>query len=282
MANLPATTAALPALTEDDLALMASSSEHAPTFDAKQLMTPYLTLVQGMSPYVKRNDPAYIEAAREGDIIDTLTLKIRAEALVVPVLYETHYTEWKPNRGGMVKQWFTDDSGYKAASGDYGMRVTAEGNEINETQTFYCLLIEGAVAMPVVVALAGSQAKKARRWNSLIGLVEIQGPNGTSFTPPIYGKAYKLTSVSETATTKTGQQATFAGWKIEPDVMTLQLPNGRSIFAKAKLFRESLDRGEGRPAPPTHEAGDAVPAARPASANQAAPSASDTDEIPFD
>lgn len=247
--NLPVEATGNAIMSQADMELMRGAARYAPANKPGELITPYLNIVQGLSPCLIRGNPLYDENARIGDLFDTLTRKMRKEVLAIPCLFETHYTEWKPKRGGLVKQWFTDSSKYDASGTEFGLRITEEGNEISPQPTFYCLLVEeNGGSMPCAVVMASTQMKKARLWNSLINMNAFG-----DFLPPIFSKAYKLTTVPEPGVAANGQPTNNAGWKITPDHMTLNLPNGRALFAKALAFRESLDRGEGRPAPPVRE-----------------------------
>jgi len=226
------------ALDSDMLALMAGARK---TEDFKQddLLVPYIQIVQSGSPYVKRNDPLYKPNAREGDIIDTLTLKLREKAAFVPVKYEVRYTEWKPNRGDLVKQWGTDSSGYDAAEGDFGTRVTADGNEISPAATYYGLLLdEDGTSLPAILSLSGTQAKKARRLATLISALELTDANGEAFSPPMYSRVYGLDTVPEQ-----NDQGSWMGWRIEPGAMLLTVRGGKSVFLKAQKLREQVDAG---------------------------------------
>jgi hypothetical protein len=228
----------------DEAAALALMAGEAPTSDFKagDTIVPYLQVVQSGSAYVKRSESAFIAEAREGDIIDTLTLKLRAEALVIPVKFDTTYTEWKPNQGGIVKQWGNDASGYNAASGEYATKTTTAGTEIVPYATYWCLLLdEDGGSQPVLLSLKGTEYKKSRRWNGLLS-TEIRGPSGP-FIPPYYARVFKLTTVSES-----NEKGAWMGWRIEPAGLTLALHEGRYLFEKAKAFRESIVAGTARAA----------------------------------
>ena len=268
--NALATTQGGPlALNAEDMALMVEGAKSGTeAFSMKQVIVPYLSIVQGVSGYVKRGHAGFVDAARVGDIIDTLTLRPVQEALVIPCKYEDHYTEWevkierdprggeKRSRGRLVKQWFTDRSKYDASAkrgrddGDGFPRITSEGNDINMTPTYYCLLYNNGAVRPVVLPLGSTQAKKSRRWNGLIDAVEFQGPDGP-MTAPIYAVVYKLTTVTEGEGDKT-----YPGWKIEPHGFTLQQPNGRTAWTRAQGVRKAVEDGEMRMAAPTRDISD--------------------------
>lgn len=258
MTNVPTTQpTGMPALSEDDLAKMQGAT---PTKDFKKddKLIPFLQIVQATSGYVQRNDPNFIEAARPGDIIDSLTREPRQMVAFVPVKYETTYVEWKPNRGGMVKQWGKDASKYDASGTAYGTRQTAEGNDIVPNASYYGLIIfEDASTMPIVLNMTGSQFKKSRRLNSLIDMLKVHKPDGTSFTPPMYARVYALKTVQES-----NDMGTWHGWSIEPGSMLLQVQGGSAIFDEAQRLRDEVEAGTARAEP-------------------AATTTANTDNIPF-
>jgi hypothetical protein len=235
------------ALSAEDLALMAGDAEHAPQFSREELMTPQLRIVQSMSGYLKTGTPNYIREAREGDFIDTLTLTLRPEVDIIVCHYEQTYTEWGPNMGPLVKQWGTDPSGYDRAEGDYGMRKTADGNEIVPAATYYVLLKtdDAGGALPCVVYLTSTQYKKSRKLNSQLAATTTRGPDGALRPAPIFARVFHCTSVRES-----GDQGDWMGWKIDMGPMTLAVPGGRDLYMMAKAFRESILRNEVRVAPP--------------------------------
>lgn len=243
--NVVAAPGSVLALSDEDIALMAGDTGKQ-TFNKNELMTPQFQLIQSTSGYVKRDTPNYLADAREGDFIDNMTRTLRQDARLIIARYEMTYTEWKPDMGGIVKQWGTDASGYEAATGDYGPHKTSTGNEIVAAATYYALLLtddEGS-SMPVVVYLTSTDHKEARRLNSLLASLEFKGgPNGT-FTAPTWARLYNVKAVR-----KTNDQGSWYGWQFDPGVLTLASPGGKQLYNKAKLFAESIGRGEVQAAP---------------------------------
>lgn len=287
--NLPAVqNGGVPSLSADELALMQQASADAEAFSIRQVIVPYLFIVQGASDYVKRGTAKFIQGCAEGDIMDSLMLQPMQSALVIPCKYEDHSTEWRPNQGGMVRQYFTDHTKYhasqkKGATDFDGMpRITAEGNEITLVPTYYCLLVnEAGYGRPVVLPMASTQAKKSRRWNGLIDALQFAGPDGQPMTAPIYAQAFKLTTVPE----KGRDNTTFSGWKIEPAGLTLKMPTGRRLWEQAQAVRKQVEEGVMKMAEPTERdisnEASATTDDRPRRA-QRAPDAATTDEdIPF-
>lgn len=225
---------------------MAKMQAAKPTDDFKggDLMIPWLRLVQTSSGYMKRNDEEFLPEAREGDIIDTLSKRLRATAQVILCKYETHYTEWAPGGGKLIKQWFTDPSGYDAAGSDWGIRKTADGNEISPNATYFVLLLDPdtGAADPMIWSLGGTQVKKAKRINSLARM-DLIGADGLPFIPPIYARIFDLSSRGES-----GNDKSWAGWVAEPGGLVLgNAKFGAIWWAKAEAFREQIEKGNVRP-----------------------------------
>ena len=233
-----------PALTDEDIALMESHA-HASDFKKEDVLLPYLQLVQTTSGYMKRNDPDYLENAREGDITDSVTRKLRSRAAFLICKFETHYTEWKPNRGSLVRMMGNDRTAYDQAEGDFGTRKSPNGNDIVPTASYYGLLVdEDGSTLPCILGLGGTQFKKSRRLNTSIALLEQKRSDGTIFKPPNYAVIYSLASLPES-----NEKGSWAGWRIEPGPMTLSVPGGRALFDKASELREQIESGAVRAAP---------------------------------
>ncbi len=282
MPDVPATTnAGLPALSADDLALMGAASGDMDHNTTTTLAPPYLVIVQGSSDYVKRGEPSFVQGAAAGDIMDTLLLQPMQECYFIPCKFRDESSEWKPNRGGLVKKYFADLSKYEASAkkgaDDFdGMtRVTAEGNDITMVPTYYGLIvnIETGRARPAILTMGGTQAKTSRKWNNLMDALEFNGPNGP-VPLAIYAKAWKLTTIPQ----KGRDNTTFAGWKYAQGPLTLTLPNGRDLWTQAQEIRKQVEAGLMQGAA---EPRDITPPAEPRTPRASAAAAASDDDIPF-
>jgi hypothetical protein len=245
-------------LTTEHVRLMEEAS-HSSDATAKEQMIPWLVIVQASGDYMKRNTASYIEAAREGDLVDTLTLQLRSVAAFIVAKYETQYTTWKPNNGPLVKQWFTDPSGYMAAhyqvidgkEQTFGTKIDDEGNEVRPSAVFYGLLINetDGTSLPMIVGLSSTQYQKSTRWNTLINMERI-GTNGLPYLPPAFSRVYHLSTVPQQGKSARAAGKTWSGWKIDVGPDTLTHPKfGAMWFAKAKALRKAVEDGLVRPMP---------------------------------
>jgi hypothetical protein len=250
--NLPATQQSRELVSAEDHDFL-MGQEATDDFTAGDIVLPWLTLVQGTSGYVKRNDPNYIPEAREGDITDSLTKRLRATQSVILCRYEIQYTTWQPNGGRIVKQWFTDPTGYNAArfpeGKNYGKKIDADNNEVRPQAVYYILAVdrETGVFMPMVWGLGSTQFGKAKKINSLAREM-IHGPKGP-YVPPIYGRIFDLSSVGEQGEVM-GQMKYWSGWVANPGESVLQSKYGRLWAQAAVEFRKQILSGQVRPAAP--------------------------------
>lgn len=252
-------------LVTDDMAELMKGAQHGSDFNKEDLGTPFIVIVQSSSGYAKRSDPKYIEGAVEGDIIDTLTMKLRRQAAFIPCKYQIEYTEWEPDQGPLVKRWGTDRSGYDQGrlyvhNGQFvewgprsimreGFDDQGPGTPVGDRDVktvvvpagvYYGLLVdEDGTSLECCLSLTGTQARKARRFNDLINALELTDSKGEVYAPPMYARLYGLSTVPER-----NDENSWMGWKIEPGPLTLTAPGGKALFLKAKSVRERADAGK--------------------------------------
>lgn len=227
------------ALTSDQLALMRKHGGKQ-KFSVKELVIPQLKIVQTSGGYMKRSSPDYIDGAKEGQLIDTLTQTLRdGPASLIIVRFATTYMESKPDMGPVVKVWGDDPSGYEKARGDFGTRITADGNEIRQTASYHCLLLNTDGSSLPCMLYAGSTAwKEARRLNTLLGAFELMGDDGPFIAPP-YARLYTADTVP-----MANEKNSWMSWKFGMGGLTLSQKYGQALYDKAVAFEESIDKGE--------------------------------------
>lgn len=262
------------------------SAKFRDEFKAGELQLPWLRIVQTASGYMKRASDEYIEQAREGDIIDNVSKRLRASQAVILVKYETHYTEWAPGGGKLVRQWFMDPTGYNAAhfpeGKSFGKKITEARNEIAQTPTYYILAIdtETGSAQPMCMAWGSTQAKKTRTMNT-IARSEVIDEAGLPFIPPIYARIFELGSRGEVG----DDGKSWAGWTFKPVGLVAAHPKfGARWWAAAEAFREQIEKGNVRPGLPDDVEEGVAQQDEPATYGDGMPSAGSklpSDDIPF-
>ena len=227
--------------------------------DRNDFSVPRLTILQDLSPQVKKTETAFIKGAEVGMICDTISGNLfdsEKGILVLPVSYRRAYIEWRDRKkgGGFVADHGSDGDIVNSCTRDDKGRLTHEnGNQISVVGEYFIFLIdENGGHTPYVLSMAGSQLKKARKWNTIINQLRIPRPSGGgTFCPAMFARSYQLTTVPER-----NDQGSWFGWAIKPSEFTLDIEGGAEIYVAAREFRKSVMEGKvAASAPSEHEAG---------------------------
>lgn len=243
------------------------NKKYVDEFKAGELMIPWLTIVQTSSGFMKPNKPSYLAEARQGDIIDTLSRRLRATQSIIIVKYDgIHYTTWEPGGGKFVKAWYNDPTAYNAASWrvdkkteeeiQFGTKLDGDGNEIKPAATYYILVVdfETGAAEPMTMAWGSTQIGKSKRINSL-ARADLVNAAGVPYTPPIFARVFDLGTKGENNATNA-----WSGWTFDVGGLVLDVAKfGEGWYAKAEAFREQIEKGNVRPMPPVEAGDDAAP-----------------------
>lgn len=250
--TIPSEASSVPA-TMDDIAaseLLQDAADSAEHLTRDDLMIPFLSVIQTGSPQVKKGKPEYIEAAKPGMFINTLTNELYdgdIGVLVLPVFYTINYTEWKPRSkgGGLINDFGTNDSILKQTkrNEETGRDTLASGNEVATSGLHYCYILSKDTYLPqqVVISLSATQLKKSRRWNTLVSTLKVPHPSGRGhFTPARYYMTYRLKTVLEG-----NDKGDWFGVVIEYETPVLQLPNGvgSDLYRLARDFAKLASEG---------------------------------------
>jgi len=201
----------------------------------EDLAVPYISILQALSPQVKKADGAYIEGAAEGMIYNNVTKDVMdgdEGITVIPCFYTKSKVEWnlREEGGGLVAvhPWNAD---IPTTKDDRGRNITENNTQIVDTRTFFVVQITKDGVAPAVINFTSTQAKKARQWNSLINSIQLEGTNG-KYTPPMFSSIYKLTTVPES-----NKKGSWFGWSIER--IGFVDPKSAEFQAAKKLYQDA-------------------------------------------
>lgn len=208
---------------------------------AKDLVIPRLTILQDLSPQLKKNRAEYIPEAQVGDFCDTGTGDLfREEMEILPCMYARIYLEWAPRASGkgLVANHGTDPSCLERCHQDDKRRmITPEGNYIAETATFYVLNLSAGNRRSFI-PLSSTQLKPARQWMTKITYEEIERPDGTRFQAPIF---YRVWTAKPVQTNNT--EGDWFLWSFAPGETILERDPTKGLLAQAKDFQQQAARG---------------------------------------
>lgn len=209
---------------------------------AKDLLIPRLTIIQALSPQIDKNKPEYMPGVERGQICDVgLQEIIPAPMLFIPVYFMTQYLEWKPGRKGLANIHNDPEILSQCTQNDKRQYVLPNGNIVSETAQFYGLNATADYRFSFI-PMTSTQLKKARRWNTLATSEKALRRDGTEFTPPLFYRAYVLSTVAES-----NDQGSWDGWKIERGPKIEEIDGAaQKVFDLATGFYEQLKSGRAR------------------------------------
>ena len=229
--------------TKLDLAVLAGDSKEASGFGnldlSRDVMIPYINILQTTSPQLNPSKAEYVESAKVGQFYNTVSQEVSTSLNVIPVLYQLRYVEWKPREsGGGLVEMHDADSGIlgRTTRSKMTFKDTLPNGNYIATTAYHYVMVQGTDGnwSQAVISMTSTQLKKSRRWNSLMLTQKVEGPSG-SFTPPTYAIVYKLTTVSES-----NDRGSWFGYQVEK----VEMVDDASIYNEAKLFSTAASRGD--------------------------------------
>lgn len=222
-------------------------------FDRTSLQIPFFRPLQSNSPELDPSEAKFIEGARVGQFVNTVTGEVFKEIEAIPVYHYATFIEFRlrENGGGFVQ-----DLGLQAGNAllpqthknEKGQDILPNGNQIVRTEVYFLFLVrENGQVDQVMCTMTSTQLKKARQWNSKAKTLRTTYPDG-SVTPrvgadgvsqygtPLYANAWKLSTIQES-----NDKGKWYGYIIEFSRPTFAISEG--LFAQAIEFRKTVTEG---------------------------------------
>jgi hypothetical protein len=215
----------------------ADAQQGAQNISQEDLALPFLKILGQLSPEVNERDGKYVEGAKPGKIMNTVTNKLYDSIEIVPCHYKRQYVEWQDrgtSTGAPVAIHDADSDIVSQTTRDksYKDRLS-NGNYLENTANHFVLAL-GDSPESALISMKSTQLKVSRKWNSMMMGIKMQGKNGL-FTPPTYSHIYKLSTVQ-----MSNDKGTWFGW----DVSKVGPVKDKSIYDMAKSFAVSVGKGE--------------------------------------
>lgn len=212
--------------------------------DQDDMAIPFLRIIQAMSHEVTEGDAAYLDNAVKSNFFNTVSKKCYDSKdkglIIIPVGYKRSSIEWVLNQGGFVAEYTKDDA----------LRITTErsvdnediilegsplgtpGNQLVDTATHYVLVVDPDTGTPepAVISMSSSQFKVSKNLNSQINMRMVQTSQGKRKAPRFWD-AYRVKTA-----VLSNDQGTWYGWDLRVEGPTVDLENGRDLYALAKDF----------------------------------------------
>jgi len=142
--------------------------------DASTFKTPFLKILQAMSPELKKSDPKYISEAEQGDFCNSATQQIYKNIRVVVLKVEHTLVAWKPDRGGFVGRYNKSQEENIVQDKEGLKKWDADGNNIVDTIEFYCLNIDDPTDI-FIFPMSTASLKHAKSFATRLRLLKVDG-----------------------------------------------------------------------------------------------------------
>jgi len=219
----------------------------------EELLTPFLGLLQPLSPQLDSGSPAYMEQAKQGMFVNTVTGQLfdgRTGLDVVPCAREYLYGEWTPRDagGGFHGQRGPDDPEVRellAKQGRFKKLLTPRNTELIEQFNVYAIVGPPGFAAgegeQVVLSFTSTKMKVYKVWFNQIGHIKYPY-QGRTITPAMWAHRWRLTSVRQE-----NEKGVFWNYQIrlangDNPRDSLVLPND-PLFEAGKDFSELVRSG---------------------------------------
>lgn len=142
--------------------------------DASTFKTPFLKILQTLSPELKRSDPKYIPDAEVGYFCNTGSQELYDEINVIVLKVEHSLLVWKPNRGGFMGRYKKDEESEITAKKDGVKKWDSEGNIVMDTIEFFCLNADEPSDV-FILSLSAASFKHGRSFATRLRMLKLDG-----------------------------------------------------------------------------------------------------------
>jgi len=101
--------------------------------------TPFMKILQALSPELKKSDAKRIEGAEQGHFCNSATNDLYESINIIVLKVEHSLVVWKPERGGFVGRFPKTSEEDLVTVRDGAKKFDAEGNSVVDTIEFFCV-----------------------------------------------------------------------------------------------------------------------------------------------
>lgn len=237
---------------------------------AKDLVLPFLGLLQSNSPQVENKDPA---GAESGMLFNTVTRELFSGddgILFLPCYKEGPvWVEWIPRNkgGGFVGMHEPGSDAVKFGqpimhpeTGKPTRKLRHGENELIETFYVYGLIVDERTLTTqgfAVISFTSSKITPYKKWTTALYTLRVDGPGGRRINPPFYANPTRVRTYKD----HNNQGQTFFNYRLDPNganwaegVLSPADERARALMTDAKDLIEMIQSGLARAAFETQEA----------------------------
>lgn len=141
---------------------------------AQSFKTPFLKILQALSPELKQSDPKYISNAQQGDFCNSASQQIYKDINVIVLKVEHSLIVWQPNRGGFVGRYPLSAESEILAQKEGLKKWDEAGNDIVDTIEFFCVNADDPSDI-FIFPLSTASLKHARSFATRLRMLKAEG-----------------------------------------------------------------------------------------------------------
>ncbi|QEG09493.1 hypothetical protein TROPICALSUN_51 [Erwinia phage vB_EamM_TropicalSun] len=225
--------------------------------DNESFAIPFIQILQKMSPIVDPDDPKYIEGARAGMLLNTVTNKLydgKSGLVIVPCYYKRSYLRWggrestEPGFKGEltveeVNDMMKDESKIKVVEGRLyapnpdGTVHEKKNDYFADTRAHYVLVIDPDTGEygRALLSLSSTQIKASKMLNTALQQKKIKDGAGNLRTPPTFANMVRLTTIGQS-----NDKGAWSGARFDLEGIV----SDKDIFNEAVAFYKDISAGQ--------------------------------------
>lgn len=142
--------------------------------DAQTFKTPFLKILQTLSPELKKSDPKYLPEAEEGMFCNSATQQLYSSINIIILKVEHSLLVWKPDRGGFVGRYSKQEENNIVSTREGIQKWDQDGNEVVDTIEFFCMNAEDQSDI-FILPLSTASLKHAKSFATRLRLLKCNG-----------------------------------------------------------------------------------------------------------
>lgn len=226
--------------------------------DSDSFAIPFLKLLQKMSPEVDEDNAGYIQGAKAGMLLNTVTNRLLDGKLgfdIIPCAYRRSYVQWGGREGdGGFKGELTVEQ-FDAIKDDETKVVTLNGkhyvpdengkvdekksDRYEDTRSHFVIVIdpESGEYGGAIMALASTQIKPSKMLMTALNQKRVNIPGKGMIQPPTFANKVKVTTIG-----KTNDKGSWSSLVFELNGMVTD----KEVYATARGFYTDFTKGEAK------------------------------------
>lgn len=222
--------------------------------DKDSFAIPFLRVLQKISPQCDEADAAFIEGAKGGMLLNSVTNRLydgKEGVTFLPCAFQRRFLQWAPRgtEGGFRGELLPEQVARMREEGlivelDGRLYIPDEKGEVSEkksdrivdTRSHFGLVVDEDSITQVLLTLSSTQIKKSKQLMSILSAAKVRTAQGL-VTPPTWMNQVRITTVLES-----NDQGSWYGVKFEPAGFV----ESKDLYDAGKAFHEAISAGEAK------------------------------------